>query len=95
MPANERSRHVRTSAYLSCPVIPLDHFAGKYQLDPKTLASTLLKKGDKVILYRFCVVEMQTEQAARILDNQGYVIRSLKSGYEELIEAGFRNEDSR
>ena len=81
--------HVQGSIFL--PVTSLN----KYQLDAQKLASALPKKDDKVILYTFCVVGMRAKQAAKILDEQGYVVRALKPGYEELIEAGFRNEDSR
>jgi rhodanese-related sulfurtransferase len=64
----------------------------KHSLDPATLAETLPK--DK-ILYTFCVVGMRAKQAAKILEDQGYVVRALQPGYEQLVEAGFGNEDTR
>jgi rhodanese-related sulfurtransferase len=53
---------------------------------------------DDKILYTFCVVGMRAKKAAAALVKQGYEVRTLKPGYDELIEAGFSeadNEDSR
>jgi phage shock protein E len=63
------------------------HSLRKHSLDPKKLGKTLPKKK---ILYTFCVVGMRAKTAAAILEKQGYAVRALKPGYEELIEAGFR-----
>ncbi|HMP08316.1 MAG TPA: rhodanese-like domain-containing protein, partial [Lacipirellulaceae bacterium] len=49
----------------------------KYSLDPAKLAKTLPPKKEKKILYTFCVVGMRARQAARILEEQGYVVRAL------------------
>ena len=59
----------------------------KHSLDEKKLAKTLPKKK---ILYTFCVVGMRAKAAGNILEKQGYPVRVLKPGYEELIEAGFK-----
>ena len=71
----------------------------KHSLDPKKLAKTL---PEKKILYTFCVVGMRARQAGVILEKQGYTVRALKPGYEQLIKAGFKkaekkkaNEDTR
>jgi len=55
--------------------------------DPEEIAKKLPK--DKVI-YTFCVVGMRAKQAAKVLIPQGYTVRVLKPGYEELLEAGFK-----
>ena len=54
--------------------------------DPKEIAKKLPKKK---ILYTFCVVGMRAKAAAKVLVQQGYTIRALKPGYDELLEAGF------
>ena len=59
----------------------------KHSLNPVKLAETLPK--DK-ILYTFCVVGMRAKQAGSILERQGYTVRALKPGYNELIKAGFK-----
>jgi phage shock protein E len=59
----------------------------KHSFDAKKLAKTLPKKK---ILYTFCVVGMRAKAAATILEKQGYTVRALKPGYEELIKAGFK-----
>ena len=61
-------------------------------VDPEKLAQTL-PKGK--ILYTFCVVGMRSKAAAKILSGQGYEVRALKPGYDELIEAGFELESQR
>ena len=55
--------------------------------DPKEIAKKIPK--DK-ILYTFCVVGMRAKAAAKVLLNQGYTVRALKPGYEDLIKAGFK-----
>lgn len=42
------------------------------------------------IIYTFCVVGMRAKRAAAALEKQGFDVRALKPGYEELIEAGLR-----
>ena len=64
----------------------------KHSLNPVKLAETLPK--DKIV-YTFCVVGMRAKQAAKILEVQGYTVRALEAGYEELLKAGFPNEDTR
>lgn len=64
----------------------------KHSLDPVKLAEALPKEK---IVYTFCVVGMRAKQAGSILAQQGYTVRVLKPGYEQLIKAGFRNEDTR
>ena len=53
---------------------------------PKKLIKTLPKKK---ILYTFCVVGMRAKKAAAALEKQGYTVRALKPGYDELLKAGF------
>jgi rhodanese-related sulfurtransferase len=72
----------------------------KRNLDPDKLAKTLPPKSDKKILYTFCVVGMRAKQAAIILEQQGYIVRALKPGYDDLVKVGFKkaqpkDEDSR
>jgi rhodanese-related sulfurtransferase len=55
--------------------------------DPKKIATLLPKK---TIVYTFCVVGMRAKAAAYVLGQQGYKVRALKPGYEQLIEAGFK-----
>jgi rhodanese-related sulfurtransferase len=55
--------------------------------DPKLLAKTLPKKK---ILYTYCVVGMRARAAAFELEKQGYAVRALKPGYDELVKAGFK-----
>ena len=64
----------------------------KHSLNPAKLAETLPKEK---IVYTFCVVGMRAKQAAKILQEQGYTVRALKPGYEQLVEAGFTDEDTR
>ena len=61
----------------------------KHSLDSKKLAETLPKKK---IIYTFCVVGMRAKAAAKILEQQGYTVRALKPGYDELIKSGFKKE---
>jgi rhodanese-related sulfurtransferase len=55
--------------------------------EPKEIAKKLPK--DKIV-YTFCVVGMRAKAAAKVLLNQGYTVRALKPGYEDLIKAGFK-----
>lgn len=65
--------------------LPVDSLRKKP--DPKMLAKKLPKK---TILYTFCVVGMRAKTAAIKLEQQGYTVRALKPGYDELLEAGFK-----
>lgn len=65
----------------------------KHSFDPAKVAKTLPAKKEKKILYTFCVVGMRAKQAAKILGEQGYIVRALQPGYDELIEAGFERAD--
>jgi len=58
--------------------------------DPKMLAKKLPKKR---ILYTFCMVGMRARTAAFELEKHGYTVRALKPGYEDLLKAGFQNEE--
>jgi rhodanese-related sulfurtransferase len=78
--------HVDGSIFL--PVTSLR----KQKLDPEKLAKALPKKK---IIYTFCVVGMRAKQAGLILEKQGYNVRVLKPGYEQLIEAGFRKGETK
>lgn len=55
--------------------------------DPKMLAKALPKKK---IIYTFCMVGMRARTAAFALEKHGYTVRALKSGYEDLLKAGFK-----
>lgn len=81
--------HIEGSIFL--PVTSLQ----KHSLDPKKLAKTLPAKQEKKILYTFCVVGMRAKAAARVLEQQGYTVRALKPGYDELIKAGFKKDTSK
>jgi rhodanese-related sulfurtransferase len=72
--------HIEGSIFL-----PIDSLRKKP--DPKMLAKKLPKKK---VLYTFCVVGMRAKAAAIKLEQQGYTVRALKPGYEELLEAGFK-----
>jgi len=39
------------------------------------------------------VVGMRAKMAAKVLTQQGYTVRVLKPGYEELVEAGFKKAE--
>lgn len=62
----------------------------KRNLDPDKLAKTLPAKSDKKILYTFCVVGMRAKKGAIVLEQQGYIVRALKPGYDDLVKAGFK-----
>lgn len=70
----------------------------KHSFDARKIAKTLppLKdskreaKKPQTILYTHCVVGMRAKQAAKILGDQGYEVRALRPGYEELVKAGFK-----
>jgi phage shock protein E len=62
---------------------------GKY---PAAATKTLPK--DKVV-YAFCVVGMRAKRAAIALGKQGYEVRPLKPGYDELLEAGFKKAETK
>jgi rhodanese-related sulfurtransferase len=62
--------------------------------DPKKIAK-ILPKNKKTILYTFCVVGMRAKTAAYELGKQGYIVRAVKPGYEELLEAGFKKGEDR
>jgi phage shock protein E len=59
--------------------------------DSKALAKILPKKK---VLYTFCVVGMRAKTAAFALEKQGYPVRALKPGYEDLAKAGFKKAKS-
>lgn len=63
----------------------------KHSFNAKRVAKTLPKKK---IIYVFCVVGMRAKQAATILEQQGYTVRALKPGYEELLKAGFKQDEN-
>jgi phage shock protein E len=78
--------HIADSIFL--PVTSLR----KHSLDPKKLSKTLPKKK---VLYTFCVVGMRAKQAGVILQKQGYTVRALKPGYEQLLKAGFKKAEKK
>jgi len=87
-PDEWRQGHIEGSIFV--PVTSLQ----KRSLDPEKLAKTLPTKDDKKILYTFCVVGMRAKQAAIILEQQGYIVRPLKPGYDDLVKAGFKKAKS-
>jgi rhodanese-related sulfurtransferase/quercetin dioxygenase-like cupin family protein len=80
--------HLAGSIFL--PVTSLQ----KPSFDPAKVEKTLPKKGEK-ILYTFCVVGMRAKQAGLALENQGYTVRVLKPGYEQLVKAGFKQAEAK
>ncbi len=56
-------------------------------VEPKSLAEKM-PKGK--IIYTHCVVGKRSVTAGNILEKQGYDVRPLKAGYEELLQAGFK-----
>ncbi len=76
--------HLEGSIFL--PVTSLQ----KHSYDSQKVEKTLPPKKDKKILYTFCVVGMRAKQAGIVLEREGYIVRALKPGYEELIKAGFK-----
>jgi cytochrome c peroxidase len=69
--------------------VPIDSLR-KYSLNEEKLTMTLPPKEDKKILYTYCVVGMRAKAAGNILQEQGYEVRPLKPGYEDLLKAGFK-----
>lgn len=74
------------------------HIAGAISLpiveiERKRIAPEVLAKLPKDrILYTYCVVGFRSKKAATILEKQGYQVRALKPGYDELLKAGFAGE---
>jgi rhodanese-related sulfurtransferase len=58
----------------------------KNNADPAALSKVLPKDN---VVYTHCVVGKRSLTAANILEKLGYDVRSLKPGYQELIDAGF------
>lgn len=40
-------------------------------------------------LYIHCIVGMRALKVAKVLEQKGFLVRPLKPGYDELVEAGF------
>ena len=72
--------HVEGAVFLSLS----DLQAG---VEAKSLAEKM-PKGK--IIYTHCVVGKRSVTAGNILEKQGYDVRPLKAGYEELLQAGFK-----
>ena len=70
--------------------LPLSKLQEK--LDPTALAKLLPK--DKII-YTHCVAGVRSVKAGNILEKLGYEVRPLKPGYKELVEAGFKNAETK
>lgn len=81
--------HLEGSIFL--PVTSLQ----KYSLDAAQLEKTLPKKSEQKIIYTFCVVGMRAKQAGVVLENQGYTVRVLHPGYDQLVKAGFKKAESK
>jgi cytochrome c peroxidase len=72
--------------------VPIDSLR-KYSLNEEKVKKALPPKEEKKILYTYCVVGMRAKAAGNILQEQGYEVRPLKPGYEELLKAGFKKAD--
>ncbi len=83
-PEEWKKGHLEGSIFL--PVTSLQ----KHSYNAKEVEKALPPKKDKKILYTFCVVGMRAKQAGIVLEREGYIIRALKPGYEDLIKAGFK-----
>jgi phage shock protein E len=59
-------------------------------VDAKTLAKQLPKEK---IIYTHCVVGKRAVTAGKILEKLGYEVRPLKSGYKEMVKAGFKKAE--
>ena len=78
---SERDKgHIEGAVFL-----PLSELQAGVQ--PKLLAEKL-PKGK--IVYTHCVVGKRSVTGGNILEKQGYDVRPLKAGYEELLQAGFK-----
>jgi phage shock protein E len=65
-------------------------FMPKSKLDVEKEAAELAKKLDKnKIVYTHCRAGRRALACGEILKKQGFDVRALKPGYEELIKAGF------
>jgi len=65
-------------------------FMPKSKLDVEKEAAELAKKLDKnKIVYTHCRAGRRALACGEILKKQGFDVRPLKSGYEELLKAGF------
>lgn len=71
------------------------HIAGavlmpKSKLDVEKEAAALVQKLDKAkIIYTHCKAGKRALACGEILKKQGFDVRPLKSGYEDLVKAGF------
>lgn len=66
------------------------------EIERKKIAPEVLAKLPKDrILYTYCVVGMRSKKAAGILEKQGYEVRALKPGYDDLLKAGFTSEKAK
>jgi rhodanese-related sulfurtransferase len=62
----------------------------KSKLDVEKEAAALVQKLDKAkIIYTHCKAGKRALACGEILKKQGFDVRPLKSGYEELLKAGF------
>ncbi len=59
------------------------------KFDEKKLREKLPKD---IIVYTHCMVGYRAIRAGKIIEKYGYDVRPLKPGYQELLEAGFKNE---
>ena len=69
--------------------VPIDSLR-KYNLNEEKVKKTLPPKDEKKILYTYCVVGMRAKAAGNILQEQGYEVRPLRPGYDDLLKAGFK-----
>lgn len=82
-----RSREEWNEGHLEGSIfLPATSF--KKNTDVAKLTEELLPK--KKIIYTFCVVGMRAKAVGKKLQDNGYEVRVLKPGYEELLEAGFK-----
>lgn len=69
---------------ISLPIVEIE----RRKIAPEVLA----KLPKDRILYTYCVVGMRSKKAAGILEKEGYRVRALKPGYDDLLKAGFAGE---
>lgn len=73
--------HIKGAVLL--PLSRLEKGITKTELDAQISAEK--------IIYVHCVVGQRAKTAANILEKQGYKVRVLKAGYEELVKEGLPN----
>jgi rhodanese-related sulfurtransferase len=80
-----RSQEEWDKGHIECSIfLPVTSI--RKQSYPETMTSEL---PEEKILYTFCVVGMRAKKAAAALEKDGFTVRALKPGYDDLLKAGF------